>query len=78
LFWKDDVPCCECGVVVPRVDEYEHVCQAEQRLEYQLTRLKPGILKFEQDLAAYLDSPQGRFELWYAKRRRHSAILLVA
>ena len=72
------LPCPECGVVVPRVDESGHVCNDEQRVTYQIQRLRGRIDAFEHDFAAYLDSPQGRFELWYARRVRRAAILLVA
>jgi hypothetical protein len=63
-------PCSECGVVVPRIGVADHVCNAEQRVQYQLRRMSSHIAAFERDFAAYLESPRGRFELWYARRDR--------
>ena len=60
-------------MVVPRVEESGHVCDDEQRVTYQVQRLRRRIDAFEHDFADYLDSPQGRFEVWYAQRVRRAA-----
>jgi hypothetical protein len=65
-------------VVVPRVDESGHVCDDEQRVEYQLQRLRAHIDAFEHDFATYLDTPRGRFEAWYAQRVRRAAVVRAA
>ncbi len=64
------MPCEECGGSVPVADRDGHVCSEGRRLEYRLFQVRAELAAFEDDLAAYLDSPQGRFELWYAERER--------
>jgi hypothetical protein len=64
------MPCDECGASL-RVDEHdEHVCSVERRLEYRLCQLRGEVEAFDDQLAAYLESPHGRFEVWYAERQR--------
>jgi hypothetical protein len=67
------LPCPECGVSLANEIADEHVCDRERRLDYQLLQLRGGISRFDADLAAYLASPQGRFEAWYAERTRLAA-----
>lgn len=66
------MPCEECGASVPVAGRDEHLCSEQRRLEYQLFQLRVERAAFEDQLAAYLDSPHGRFELWYAERERVS------
>jgi hypothetical protein len=66
------MPCSECGASLARGEESRHVCNEERRLRYQIIQLRDEIAGFDDRLAAYLDSPQGRFELWYAERSRRS------
>ncbi len=65
------MPCTECGASVARGERDAHVCDAERRLEFELFQLRGAIAAFDAELAAYLDSPQGRFEAWDAERRRN-------
>ena len=64
------MPCAECGASVPVGASDEHVCSEQRRLAYELFKLRAEVAAFEDQLAAYLDSPRGRFELWYADRER--------
>ena len=64
------MPCSECGASLARGQEDAHVCDRERRLRYQLIQLREEIAGFDDDLAAYLDSPEGRFEAWYAAWKR--------
>jgi hypothetical protein len=64
------MPCDECGASLPVGARDEHVCEEERRLEYQLFQLRGEVADFDDRLAAYLESPAGRFELWYAGRER--------
>lgn len=64
------MPCPDCGESVATESRPEHVCDDERWLDYQLFQLRDEIAAFEDQLAAYLASPQGRFELWDAERRR--------
>jgi hypothetical protein len=64
------MPCPDCGASFDGVEQEEHVCDGERRLDFQLFRLRGQFARFELDLARFLESPQGRFEVWYAARER--------
>ena len=66
--------CEDCGVAVPVNEADVHECDPDRRLEFQLLRLRPGIVAFEADLRAYLASPRGRFERFYAERQRLATV----
>lgn len=65
------MPCSECGASVARDEADEHVCDSERLLDYRLFQLRGEIEGFDGEVAAYLETPLGRFEAWYAKRHRH-------
>ncbi len=67
------MPCPDCGASVPQVEREAHVCEEERWVTFQLFQLREEVEAFEAGLARYLDSPAGRFEAWYAQRRRGSA-----
>jgi hypothetical protein len=50
-----------------------HRCDPGQKLEWALQLLRHRIDAFETDLAHWLRTPAGRFEVWYAERDRLSA-----
>lgn len=64
------MPCPDCGASVAVAVRDDHACEDERRLTYQLFQLRDEVAAFDEQLAAYLDSPAGRFELWDAARRR--------
>lgn len=64
------VPCPECGASVPAFQIDEHECSPERRLDFKLFQLRAEIASFDIQLAAWLASPHGRFETWYAARTR--------
>ena len=64
------VPCERCGASVERRALREHVCDEERRLDYAVFQLRERVAAFDVDLAAWLDSPRGRFEQFYAERSR--------
>jgi hypothetical protein len=63
------MPCDECGASVPR-HETGHACEEARRLEFALFQLRPEVALLDQELGRWLDSPQGRFERYYAERTR--------
>lgn len=65
------MPCPECGESVAVDLRERHTCEEERWVTYQLFQLREEIEGFDSQLAAYLDSPRGQFELWDAARRRH-------
>ena len=64
------MPCPDCGESVAADVRQQHRCDDERWLTYQLFQLRDEIARFEEQVAAYLASTRGRFELWYAERRR--------
>jgi hypothetical protein len=48
------------------------VCDRERLLDYQMFQLRDDIASAPSALAAYLDSPRGRFELFCAERERRT------
>jgi hypothetical protein len=66
------MPCGECGASVAKAERDQHVCERERWLDYQLFVQRAGVERFDRDLGAYLDSPEGRFQAWEAERRRRA------
>ena len=66
-------PCATCGASVERTRKHLHVCDPDRRVDYQFIQLRPEIGTFDQQLASYLESPTGRFEVWVAERDRRRA-----
>jgi hypothetical protein len=68
------MPCDDCGASVPRAERATHACDEKRRLQYELFRLVHSeIAAFEDELATYLTTPEGRFHAWYAERDRRRA-----
>jgi hypothetical protein len=68
----DYTSCPSCGTSVAHesLSEQLHRCDERHRDEH-MTRLALGeCALFELELGEYLDTPQGRFELYYAARSR--------
>jgi len=66
------LPCPNCGQSVPREQEQAHVCDDERRLDYTLVQLRAEVAALDDQLAAWLESPQGKFAAWLAERGRRS------
>ena len=64
------MPCPECGESVARDDRDLHACDDERWLDYQMFQLREEIAGLDSGVTAYFDSPQGRFEVWYAASKR--------
>ncbi len=68
------MPCEDCGASVPRAERATHACDEKRRLEYETFRLvNSEVASFEEELAFYLATPEGRFHAWYAERQRRRA-----
>jgi hypothetical protein len=64
------MPCLECGASVARAERARHSCEEERRLDYLVLQHRAEVEALDGELAAYLDTPQGRFAAWDAERRR--------
>ncbi len=70
FFQSTYMPCGECGASVARGERDGHACERERWLSYQVFQRREEIERFDDELGAFLESPRGRFELWYAERER--------
>ena len=70
LFRSRFMPCPDCGASIDQLDNEEHSCEQERRLDFQLFLLRDECARFDEELAAYLASSEGRFEQWYAEWSR--------
>jgi len=66
------MPCPECGGSVAGDRRGDHVCDRERWLDYQMIQQRAELESFETEIDAYLASPRGRFELWYAEYVRRT------
>jgi hypothetical protein len=66
------MPCLQCGASVERGTEAQHACDEERRLTYVLIQHRAELDAFEQQFSAWLETPHGRFERFYAERSRRS------
>jgi hypothetical protein len=66
------LPCPDCGAAIS-IEEGEHLCDEERRRWHQLFVVNVEVQELDNELRTYLDSPQGRFELYYAERERLTA-----
>jgi hypothetical protein len=64
------MPCPDCGRSVERAHAGGHRCDPERLLDYAVFALRHELVAVDAEIAAYLASPRGRFELWYAARER--------
>jgi hypothetical protein len=64
------MPCVECGGSVARTERELHSCSRERRLDFAVFELREELEQFDEVFMAYLESPRGRFEAWYAARHR--------
>jgi hypothetical protein len=64
------MPCEECGASLDRHEREDHTCDSDRRLEYEIFQQRAAIAHFDDELGAFLISPRGQFELWYAEYTR--------
>jgi hypothetical protein len=70
FFESKYMPCEECGASVARAEREAHKCERERWLSYQVFQRRDELERFDDELAAFFESPRGRFEAWYAARSR--------
>jgi hypothetical protein len=64
------MPCPDCGASVAVIQETEHVCNPDRRLDFELFQLRVEISSLGAEIEDYLSSAHGRFEQWYAEHER--------
>jgi hypothetical protein len=68
VFVSRYMPCEYCGESLDRTARQPHQCSPERRAIFQMWALRAEIATFEKSYLAFLDTPQGRFEVWLAAR----------
>jgi hypothetical protein len=69
MFPSRYMPCPDCGASLDR-QESAHECERERWLAFQLFQLRGEVSAFDDQLAEYLATAHGRFELYYSERER--------
>jgi hypothetical protein len=73
----DPVPaylnCPECGTSVSAAAIAAHACDDRHRREHHDRTAVAQVAELEADIRSFLESPRGRFELFYAQRTRRRA-----
>lgn len=67
------MPCPDCGASVRRGGTEQHVCDETQRKTYELFQARLEADRFDSELTTWLDTPSGRFAVFYAERERRRA-----
>ena len=65
------LPCPDCAEI--SIEEGERVCDEERRRWHQLFVVNVEVEALDDERCCDLDSPQGRFEVYYAERERLNA-----
>jgi hypothetical protein len=64
------MPCDDCGASLARAERESHVCDPQRQVSFAFVQLREERQGFDEQLRAYLESPRGLFDVWYASRRR--------
>jgi hypothetical protein len=64
------IACPNCGEPCAWELNDGHVCELERRYDYELIKRHFELKRFQDELEAWLDSPEGRFESWCAAKSR--------
>jgi len=65
------MPCPDCGAsVAVGAPAGAHVCDDERRTQFRLVEQQAAVERFEDDFAAWLETPHGRFARWLAEHDR--------
>lgn len=73
MFPSRFLPCPECGASLERIAADLHRCDPERLLDYRMFHLRDEVATFESRLAAFLSSPDGKFQRWLAAREVRGA-----
>ena len=63
--------CERCGMSLSPDESKTHVCDAERRARFEAFQVRNGLAELDRQLDVFLESPAGRFAVYYAERERH-------
>ena len=69
MFGSRYMPCQFCGESLDRNRPDLHHCVPERLADFQRFALREEIAGFGAAFRAFLDSPEGQFEMWLAKQQ---------
>jgi len=64
------LPCPGCGALLSSEQRSGHVCDPEETALHQVVKARVQLARFEEEVARFLATSQGRFALFLAKRQR--------
>jgi hypothetical protein len=64
------MPCADCGAALERGSEEKHVCERARLIDFQMIQLRDEFARIDGEVGEFLDTPRGRFEVWWAERER--------
>jgi len=70
MFVSRYIACGECGALIERDGTDCHECQREQWIEFQVSHVRRDLERLDDEFKAFLTTPQGSFDAWYAERQR--------
>lgn len=66
------LPCRECGLLLSSEQRPCHVCDPEDSVAYQVTKVRVQLTAFESEVARFLETSAGKFAVYLAERQRHT------
>jgi hypothetical protein len=70
-FGNDEyMPCERCGAALAPTEQELHVCDPERRAQFEAFQVRHELAELDRQVAAFLESPRGRFAVYYAERDR--------
>ncbi len=64
------LPCRECGALLSSEQRSRHVCSPQDSVVHQVTKARVQLAVFENEIAEFLETPEGKFALFLAERQR--------
>lgn len=74
MFLSRHMPCEDCGESVERTSAETHICDPNRLLDYQMFKMRDKIVRFDEVFQYYLESNEGRFEVWLAAQDVRRAV----
>jgi RNA polymerase subunit RPABC4/transcription elongation factor Spt4 len=66
------LPCRECGLLLSSEQRPCHVCNPEDSVAHQVTKVRVQLTAFESEVARFLETSAGKFAVFLAERQRRT------
>ena len=64
------LPCSDCGALLSSEQRSRHACSPDDAVVHQVTKARVQLTVFEDELARFLETAEGRFAAFLAERQR--------